>query len=63
MEQSDDIGRLVRHCDLPKVLRLADELKHQKRLLKTLTSGEGGTSLEVGTDILAGTLFVCFLLK
>lgn len=44
MEQGNEFERLVRHCDLAKVLRLVDELKHQKLLLKTLVSGEGHAS-------------------
>ena len=63
MEQGNEIERIVRHCDLAKVLRLADELKHQKLLLKTLVSGEDGRAsrAEVGGDFLLSTLCLFFV--
>ena len=62
MEQGNEIERIVRHCDLAKVLRLADELKHQKLMLKTLVSGEEGRAshVEVGKGCLLSAQFVCF---
>ena len=60
MEQGNEFERIVRHCDLAKVLRLADELKHQKLMLKTLVSGDASHVDEVGKDFLLSAQFVCF---